>query len=77
LNFLYPFRAIHRRVERAARERGLLVIDSFGAHRGQSARSLWVRPSDSHPNPRGHRILAEALYEGLKQAPRRCWRDAT
>ena len=77
LNFLYPFRAIHRRVETAARERELLVIDSLGAHRGQSARSLWVRPSDSHPNPRGHRILSEALYEGLTQAPRRCWRGVT
>ena len=58
-------------------ERLALVTDSFGAHRGQSARSLWVRPSDSHPNRRGHRILAEAFTEGLKQAPRRYWRGAT
>jgi lysophospholipase L1-like esterase len=77
LNFLYPFSAIHQRVAEAARDRGLLVIDSFDAHRGHAARSLWVSPSDPHPNPTGHRILSEALYEGLTQAPPRCWRDAS
>jgi lysophospholipase L1-like esterase len=76
LNFLYPFRTIHRRVQEAARERGLLVIDSFHAHRGRSARPLWVDPTNLHPNPRGHRILGEALFEGLTQAPRPCWRGS-
>ncbi len=77
LNFLYPFRAIHRRVQEASQERGLLVIDSFHAHRGRSARPLWVDPlTDRHPNPEGHRILGEALFEGLTQAPPPCWRGS-
>ena len=76
-NFLHPFRTIHRRVQEAARERGLFVIDSFFAHRGRSARPLWVSyPADSHPNPRGHQILGQALFEGLTQAPPPCWRGS-
>ena len=77
LNFLHPFRTIHRRVQEAALERGLLVIDSFYAHRGRSARPLWVSyPTDPHPNSRGHQILGEALFEGLTQAPSPCWRGS-
>ena len=76
LNFLHPIRAIYRRVEEAARERGLLVIDSFDAHRGRAARPMWVGAMDPHPNPRGHRILGEALFDGLTQAPPACWRGS-
>jgi lysophospholipase L1-like esterase len=76
LNFLHPFSAIYRRVEEAARERGLLVIDSFDAHRGRAARPLRVDAMDPHPNSRGHQILGEALFEGLTQVPPHCWRGS-
>ena len=76
LNFLNPFRTIHRRVEEAARVRGLLVIDSFDAHRGRAARPMRLHAMDPHPNSRGHQILGEALFEGLTQAPVPCWRGS-
>jgi hypothetical protein len=48
------------------------VSQSFPAFRWQSASDLRISPLDDHPNDEGHRILAEVLFEGLKQLPPRC-----
>lgn len=72
LRFGHPFRDAYDRVERAARERGLTVTPSFGAHRWRNADVLRVSAVDAHPNREGHRILAEALYAGLRELPPAC-----
>jgi lysophospholipase L1-like esterase len=73
LNALHPYRPHYRLVSEAARQRGLHVIESFPAFRGESAASLWVGPIDSHPNARAHEILFETLNEGLERLPASCW----
>jgi hypothetical protein len=73
LSALHPYRRHYAAVVRAAEERGLTAIESFPAHRGESARALWVGPMDPHPNARGHAVLLRALSEGLSRLPPACW----
>lgn len=72
LRFAHPFRAAYAQVERAARARGLGVTPSFPAYRGRDSARLRLSMLDGHPNAEGHRILAEALYAGLRELPARC-----
>ncbi|HEX5066188.1 MAG TPA: SGNH/GDSL hydrolase family protein [Myxococcota bacterium] len=72
LRFWHPFRDAYDRVERAAKARGLTATQSFPAHRWHSTQDLRVSPLDGHPNREGHRILAEALYAGLRELPPHC-----
>lgn len=66
---------VYERVAEAARAAGLSVTESFGHHEGRGDSDLWVRIYDPHPNIEGHRILAEALHEGLQRdLPEECWR---
>jgi hypothetical protein len=70
--FFHPFVPIYDRVEQAAIARGFTVSQSFPAFRWRNASDLRISPLDDHPNDEGHRILAEVLFEGLKQLPPRC-----
>ncbi len=76
LHGLHPFSRYYRRVEEAARRRGLHVVESFEHFRGRAAAPLWVAPLDPHPNADGHRILARALFDGLEALPASCLRRA-
>lgn len=67
LNRFHPLRPIYFKVGAAAAERGLPVIQSLPHHYGRSSHDLWVDEDDSHPNAVGHRLLAEALAEGLER----------
>jgi hypothetical protein len=57
----YPFEATHRTIARAVRARGIEFHDTLGAFRGKDARTLWVHPSDRHPNERAHAIFADEI----------------
>jgi lysophospholipase L1-like esterase len=72
LRFGHPFREAYDRVERAARARGLSATQSFPAHRWRNSGALRVSLVDGHPNAEGHRLLAEALYAGLRELPPHC-----
>ncbi len=65
---------IYDHVAEAARERGLTVTESFPDFVGRDNEALWVNAFDVHPNADGHAILAQALFEGLKDLPLTCWR---
>jgi lysophospholipase L1-like esterase len=69
----HPFTPVYERVANAARERELFPVPSFEAFLGREFRTLWVSPSNSHPNGEGHALLAEALLAGLRRLPERCW----
>lgn len=64
----YPFEAVHQTVTDAYRARGVAVHDTLPAFRGQDTASLWVHPSDRHPNEVAHRIIAEVMAEALRPA---------
>jgi lysophospholipase L1-like esterase len=72
LRFGHPFSEIYEQVADAARAAGLSASTSYPAFRGRD--STWLRLSflDGHPNAEGHRILAGALYDALRELPPRC-----
>ncbi len=72
LRLFHPFSEVYDRVERAARSRGLRVTQSLPAFRWRDAATLRLGVLDGHPNAEGHRILAEALLEGLRGLPAAC-----
>ncbi|MCA9604294.1 MAG: hypothetical protein KC619_01785, partial [Myxococcales bacterium] len=57
----YPFEDTTRTIRRALEARGLAFHDTTPALLGQPTESLWVHPTDHHPNERAHRLLAEDL----------------
>lgn len=61
----YPYRDIHETVAAAAARLGLPVLDLAPAFRGEDGVSLWVHPSNQHPNERAHAIAARALHAWL------------
>jgi GDSL-like Lipase/Acylhydrolase family len=61
----YPFKAEHALVSRTAHENGIAVLDLLPDFTGLKPSLLWVTPTDSHPNARGHLIAAEAIYRAL------------
>lgn len=72
LRLVHPFEDAYARIERAARERGLTVTPTLRAFRWRDAARLRIGAYDGHPNAEGHRILAEALYRGLRELPPSC-----
>lgn len=57
----HPFLDLYAKVAASAEANGTQVLDLFPGFRGRSARSLWVHPTDQHPNEWAHRIAAEQL----------------
>ncbi len=57
----YPFSAVHQVVRQEAAEAGMLVLDLLETYGGHDDRSLWVHPSDHHPNERAHALAADAI----------------
>jgi lysophospholipase L1-like esterase len=71
-NLAHPFERVYEHVEGEARARGLHVIQSLPAFRGHDAAGVRFDIVDSHPNAEGHRLLAEALVEGVRALPPGC-----
>jgi lysophospholipase L1-like esterase len=69
----HPYRRHYDALAGAARERGLPVVRSFPKFAGREPSSLWAQPGDTHPGPEAHRLLAEALGEGLRALPAHCF----
>jgi lysophospholipase L1-like esterase len=65
LNEGYPFAPAHAKVAAAAERAGIPVLDLIDAFRGEDGVSLWVHPSNQHPNEEAHDIAGRALYEFL------------
>lgn len=67
LDDAYPFADAHAAIARTARRLGLPFLDLLPAFRGEDGESLWVHPSNQHPNERAHAIAAEAIHGWLRQ----------
>lgn len=64
----YPLQSVHDAVAGMARAAGLEVIDLASAFAAETTESLWVHPSDHHPNGRAHALAARALAEALRRS---------
>lgn len=68
----HPFQRFYDRVAEAAAERGLYVATSYERFEGLEPSELWIHPTDSHPNAKGHKILADALKASIDSLPAEC-----
>ncbi len=62
----YPFRSIHQVVAEAAEAFQIPYLDLLDVYQGHDDRTLWVHPSDHHPNEIAHQLAADALLRFLK-----------
>ena len=63
----YPLTPVHDHVAAIAQNAGLPVLDLTSAFEGADTESLWVHPTDHHPNGKAHSIAAGAIVEWLKR----------
>lgn len=64
----YPFEPTHRVIADALEERSIRFVDALPAFRGHDPATLWVHPSDRHPNERAHAIFAEHVQRVVRAA---------
>jgi lysophospholipase L1-like esterase len=62
LNGRYPFRQVDEEIIRFANEADISVYSMTDGFIGQDAPSLWVSPTDQHPNEKGHAVAADILF---------------
>lgn len=63
LNEKYPFRPLHLMLSQYCASNDITSLDLFEAFQGEAYTTLWVHPSDQHPNERGYQIAADAIAE--------------
>jgi lysophospholipase L1-like esterase len=64
----YPFAGVHQLFVEQCQQNGIAPVDLMPHFQGLSPERLWVdHPADNHPNGLGHRIMALALEEALKE----------
>jgi len=61
----YPYAGLHEQLHGLLDEFGVRYVDLLPAYRGQDTPSLWVHPTDHHPNEIGHGLAAWAIDEAL------------
>jgi hypothetical protein len=65
----YRFDRITALVADAARTNGVAFIDLLPFLQQEESSKLWVTPPDPHPNARANELIAQGLYEKLKDFP--------
>lgn len=66
LDGAYPFADLHSFISKSCDQSGIDCVDLLDTFRGKPAASLWVHPTDQHPNEIAHRMAAEAIAEHLE-----------
>ena len=61
LDGAYPLPDLHDFVTQTCEDRGIACVDLLASYRGMRAGTLWVHPTDHHPNERAQRIAADAI----------------
>jgi hypothetical protein len=61
----YRYQALVDSLEEFLVDRGIAYVNALPRLREHDARSLWVHPSDHHPNARAH----EVVFEQLRDSP--------
>ncbi len=61
----YPFDDLHTRIAAACQEAGCEFVDLLPVFQGRKSESLWVHPTDQHPNEIAHDLAARRIAEML------------
>lgn len=61
----YAYAALNERVKAFCAGAGIDCVDLVPQVLGRDERSLWVHPTDQHPNDVGHSLIAEGILEHL------------
>jgi len=63
----YPFVPIHKLVRETCGRLGIPALDLLDTFRGHKSATLWVHPSDHHPNEEANRLAADAIARLLRE----------
>jgi len=63
----YPLQEIHDKIHGFCQENDVLLLDLLPAFSRHTAESLWVHPTDYHPNEVAHQIAAEEIHSFLQK----------
>jgi tetratricopeptide (TPR) repeat protein len=63
----YPFMQVHSLVRDTCSRLGIPFLDLFDTFRGHEPKTLWVHPSNHHPNEIAHAMAAEAIERFVKE----------
>jgi lysophospholipase L1-like esterase len=66
----YPYRRIHDAVAELCDDKEIEHVDLLDRFRGLDENTLWVHPTDQHPNHEGQRLIAQGIRDYLKSHPR-------
>jgi hypothetical protein len=64
----YRFAGVGNKIKTIAQRVGANFIDLLGAVAGQTEPTLWVSPSDPHPNGHANKFFAEAFLPAVRKA---------
>jgi len=62
----YPFQEINDKIHGFCQENDVLLLDLLPAFSRHTAESLWVHPTDYHPNEIAHQIAAKEIHSFLQ-----------
>lgn len=65
LDGAYPFDDLHARIAAACQEAGCEFVDLLPVFRGRKSESLWVHPTDQHPNEIAQALAARRMFDVL------------
>lgn len=60
-----PYAGLHRMAGEFLQQAGIPHVDLLETVAGRRDADLWVHPTDQHPIPEGHRLLAAGIYRYL------------
>lgn len=73
----YPALKSHEVIAQFSEENDIPFLDLLDVYKGINATSLWVSPTDGHPNTKGHKIAADAIYEFITKHPQLIKQDSS
>ncbi len=65
LNENHPYLDLYQQVAEAGRKYDMEVLELFPLFKGIEEKSLWISPSNSHPNAQAHLLAAEEILNYL------------
>lgn len=64
----YPFAEIHTKIAAFCDQAGIECVDLLETYRNRPSQSLWVHPTDRHPNEIAHHLAAKRIASYLLTA---------